>query len=226
MDKDKSSGSNLIREAEVAYRVAQDRGSGTIKQQGEWTVEDYMSFPDDIRVELIDGVIYDMTAPTKAHQTIAGEVYWQLVNCRREHDMECFPMIAPVDVQLDKNYKTIVQPDVLIVCPDPNIEDMDGRVCGPPAFILEVLSDSTRRKDTVIKLRKYKDAGCREYWIVDPKNKRVSVFDFEKADLPKEYGFDAVIPVGISDGLCEVDFSGIEDLLEDGRKAFGPMWTE
>ena len=135
-------------------------------------------------------------------------------------------MIAPVDVQLDKNNKTVVQPDVLIVCPDPNIEDMDGRVCGPPAFVLEVLSDSTRRKDTVIKLRKYKDAGCREYWIVDPKNNRVSVFDFVKADLPKEYGFDAVIPVGISDGLCEVDFSGMEDLLEDGRKAFGPMWTE
>lgn len=226
MDKDKRSGSDLIREAEVAYRVAQDRGSGDIKQQGDWTVEDYMSFPDDIRVELIDGVIYDMTAPTKAHQIIAGEVYRQLANCRLEHDMECFPFIAPVDVQPDKNDKTVVQPDVLIVCPDPNIEGMDGRVCGPPAFVLEVLSDSTRRKDTVIKLRKYKDAGCREYWIVDPNNKRVSVFDFEKADLPKEYGFDAVIPVGISDGLCEVDFSGMEDLLEDGRKAFGPMWTE
>ncbi len=226
MDKDKKREPDRVCEAEAVYSADTGQDVYSLKKQGEWTVEDYLALPDDIRVELIDGVIYDMTAPTKAHQLIAGEVYRQLANCRLEHDMECFPFIAPVDVQLDKNDKTVVQPDVLIVCPDPDVEDRDGRVYGPPAFVLEVLSDSTRRKDTVIKLRKYRNAGCREYWIVDPKNKRVSVFDFEKADLPTEFGFDDVIPVGISDGLCEVDFSGMEGLLEDGRRAFGPMWTE
>ena len=205
---------NKIREAEAAYATQNKYGIGADKKQGEWTVEDYFRIPDDIRVEIIDGVIYDMAAPTKAHQTIAGEIFWQLRNCRKEHGMPCVPMIAPVDVQLGEDGKTVVQPDVLIVC--------DGSF----DLVLEVISDSSRHKDTVIKLRKYRESGCREYWIVDPKSRKVMVFEFEKADLPKEYTFDDKIPVGISEGLCEVDFSTMEGLLEDGRRSCGPLWTE
>ena len=59
------------------------------KKQGEYTVEDYYALPDERRVELIDGVIYDMNSPTFVHQGVAGEVYLQIANFIRSSKGEC-----------------------------------------------------------------------------------------------------------------------------------------
>ena len=58
-----------------ASRVCEEALSYMTKKQGEYTVEDYFKIPDERRVELIDGVIYDMTAPFSVHQMIQGEIY-------------------------------------------------------------------------------------------------------------------------------------------------------
>ena len=80
---------------------------------------------------------------------------------------------------------------------------------------MEILSPSSRNKDMILKLYKYKNAGVREYWIVDPKNKTVIVHRLEDDDYkPEIYGFDAVIPIGISGGKCSIDFSRVERRLE------------
>lgn len=59
------------------------------------------------------------------------------------------------------------------------------------------------------KLNKYRFAGVEEYWIIDPENLHVIVYDLKKETSPDKYGFDALIPLGISEGKCTIDFSAI-----------------
>ena len=204
---------NYVRELALAYDAVVKK-----KKQGEYTIEDYYALPDERRAELIDGVIYDMTAPTGEHQIIAGEVYYQLMDCAEKYGMECMPFISPVDVQLDKDEKTMVQPDVIVVC-DPDL--MTKRVVyGAPEFVMEVLSPSTKDKDILIKLRKFKVAGCREVWIADPEKKTVTVYDFRSDKWPDIYTFGDTVPVAISEGRCSVDFTKVEKKITwmDGRR--------
>lgn len=200
----------------VLGRDTNDRGTFVLqeahslygaKRQGMYDLEDYYSTPDDIRVELIDGVIYDMTAPTSVHQIIEGYIYSKLLQHVLEKGGKCLPMISPLDVQLDCDNKTMVQPDVVIVCDRKKI--IDRCVYGAPDFIIEVLSQSTKKKDSVIKLNKYLNAGVREYWMIDPVKKAVIVYDFAHDEYPMLYGFDAKVPVGIWDGEIEIDFAEV-----------------
>lgn len=178
-----------------------------IKKQGEYTLEDYYKIPDDIRVELIDGVIYDMSSPTSVHQIIGGFIHSKMLQHVLDKKGICLPMIAPIDVQLDCDDKTMVEPDVVIVCDRDKI--INRCIYGAPDFIIEVLSKSTKKKDSVIKLNKYLNAGVREYWMIDPMKKKVIVYDFEHEEYPVIYGFDAKIPVGIWDGELVIDFAEV-----------------
>ena len=57
-----------------------------------------------------------MPAPTSSHQLITGFIYAQLFNHVTDNKGPCLPMISPVDVQLDCDDKTMVEPDILVVC--------------------------------------------------------------------------------------------------------------
>ena len=186
---------SAVRESASAY---------TAEKKRLFTLEDYLALPDDQRVELIDGVFYDMAAPTTIHQSIGGFIYKKFLDFVLANKGPCYPFISPVDVQLDEDDKTVVQPDVLVVC-DRN-KYKNGRVFGAPDFVMEVLSPSTRKKDMQLKLHKYGNAGVREYWIVDPKKKNIIQYDLENLDTPVIYGFDATVPVLIWEGKCSVDF--------------------
>ncbi len=177
------------------------------KRQGEYTIEDYYALPDEHRVELIDGVIYDMSSPTTVHQMIIGELFVELHSYVRKNKGRCIVVGAPLDTQIDCDDKTILQPDLMIICDRSKFQN--GRVYGAPDFVVEILSPSTRKKDMFIKLEKYKNAGVREYWIIDPKKKRVYVYEFEKESIPTLYTFEDKVPVGIFNGECEVDFMKI-----------------
>ena len=181
------------------------------KRQGEYTLDDYYQIPDDIRVELIDGVIYDMGAPTNTHQLISEIVCFKLFTHITTHKGHCIPLISPVDVQLDRDEKTMVQPDVLVVCDRDKV--INRCIYGAPDFIMEVLSPSSRYKDMNIKLNKYISAGVREYWIVDPSRKSILVYDLEHSQVPVIYGFDDKIPVHIWNGECEIDFREVYEYI-------------
>ncbi len=184
-------------------------------RQGTYTLKDYLALPDDIRVELIDGVFYDMSSPVNFHQFIAGEIHRVLATFLRKKKGPCMPFIAPADVQLDCDDKTIVQPDVFVVCNREKIPR--NRVIGAPDLVIEILSPSTRKKDITIKTAKYMNAGVREYWIVDPMRLKVLVYLFNDRNYENMYlyGFDQKVPVGIWNGECEVDFADIHDYLSD-----------
>ena len=106
---------------------------------------------------------------------------------------------APFDVKLSDQPLTIVQPDIMVIC---DKDKLDGKRCnGAPDFIIEIVSPSTSRMDYGIKLFKYRSAGVREYWIINPKTHTVNLFDFEHEKMSSQYSFDDIIPVCIYDDL-------------------------
>lgn len=187
-----------VREMEVPYLG---------KKQGEFTIEDYYAIPDDVRVELIDGVIYNMAAPTFEHQKLVTELAYIFKDYITKKQGRCEVLVSPIDVQLNCDDKTIVQPDVLILCDESKINKRC--IFGAPDLVVEILSPSTKKKDMSIKLAKYIEAGVREYWIVDPDKKKVIVYDWEQEEILKVYGFESKVPVGIFESKCEVDFAKI-----------------
>ncbi len=181
----------------------------------EYTIEDYLAWPEDERIELINGRIYMMSAPEVMHQVIDVHLGQKIANYIDDKGGDCIPLTAPVDVQLDCDDKTMVQPDMLILC---DLEKLNRkRIIGAPDFVLEILSPSTRSKDIVIKTEKYMTAGCREYWIVDPEGETVTVYDFENENFPIYYSFDDAVPVNIYDGDLTIDFKVLREKL---RKFF------
>ncbi|MBR5178364.1 MAG: Uma2 family endonuclease [Lachnospiraceae bacterium] len=173
------------------------------------TIDDYIALPEGTRVELIDGVFYDMAAPTTIHQRIDMLLVSAFESFIKNNKGKCVPFIAPTDVQLDRDNKTMVQPDALVVCDRDKITR--ERIVGAPDLVVEVLSESNWYHDMVLKRRKYQNAGVREYWVVVPDKLTVLVYDFENHPDPVEYTFSDKIPVGIWGGKCEVNFKEIYD---------------
>jgi len=152
------------------------------------TYGDYLGWPEDVRYELIDGIAYLMApAPTVRHQEIAGEVYFQLR--QKLEGSPCRVLIAPVDVLLpkadeaDARVDSVVQPDVLVVCDPGKIGEK--RVRGAPDFVVEVLSPATASHDMVIKRRLYERHGVREYWLIHPIDRVLTLYRLEGAEFGK-----------------------------------------
>lgn len=183
------------------------------KKQGEYTTEDYYALPDEQRAELIDGVIYDMSSPTFVHQQIAGEIYYQISNFIRENKGKCIPAVAPVDVCLDCDDKTMVQPDVLILCDKSKVRKWG--IMGAPEFVVEIISPSTKRKDCIKKLDKYMEAGVLEYWIIDTEQKKLLIYRFEQDVYPEIVGLEGEATVGIYGGKLKIDLRVIGELIVD-----------
>ena len=174
------------------------------------TLEQYEALPKDKRVEVFDGVIYDMSSPSQIHQTILTELLVTIHNYIKSKDGNCSVFPAPFDVKLSDSPLTIVQPDVMIIC---DKDKLDGKRCnGAPDFIIEIVSPNNPADDYIRKLYYYKNAGVREYWIVDPRRKTVTVNYFEKDILNIQYSFDSIIKVNIYEDLL-INFSEITDIL-------------
>lgn len=199
---DDSAFPDRIQEAMPAYHV---------KKQGEYTIDDYRALPDDVRAELIDGNLIFMDAPSYTHQDIMMEILFDIKLFIRDRKGPCKVMPSPLNVQLDKDDKTVVQPDILITC-DKEQRNEKG-IYGAPDFCLEIISPSTKRKDYGIKTAKYMNAGVHEYWIVDVQRETITTYFFEGEDYPTLYTFQDKVPVRIYDGELEIDFASIQERL-------------
>jgi Uma2 family endonuclease len=146
------------------------------------TYGDYLAWPEEVRYELIDGVAYAMSpAPTVSHQEVLLELSRQIDEALDES--ACRVLIAPLDVRLprgdeaDEAVDTVVQPDLLVVCDPARIDERGVR--GAPDWIIEVLSPATAAHDQVRKRDLYERAGVREYWLVHPTDRIVTVYRLE-----------------------------------------------
>ncbi len=180
-----------------------------LAQEKNYTIDDIYALPDGERAELIDGQIYYMAPPGRKHQDIAGELFGIIREYIKSKNGPCRPYIAPFAVFLNRNDTNYVEPDISVICTPDKLNDK-GCV-GAPDWIIEVVSPGSRRMDYFTKLFKYRTAGVREYWIVDPDKKRITVYDFESEDT-KDYTFSDTIKVGIYDDL-HINFSEVADLL-------------
>lgn len=176
------------------------------------SLEEYEALPEEIRAEVFEGQIYYMASPSQQHQTILTELLVTIRNYLRKKGGDCQVFPAPFDVKLSLRPLTIVQPDLMIVC---NKEQLDGKRCnGAPDFIIEIVSPGNPEDDYIRKLYYYKNAGVREYWIVDPRRKIITVNYFEGNMLTVQYSFEATVKVNIYDDLY-ISFSEIADLLNN-----------
>lgn len=179
-------------------------------QQKLVTLEQYEALPEDKRIEVFEGVVYDMASPSQVHQTISMELSNVIYNYIKSKKGSCRVFHAPFDVKLSDNPLTIVQPDIMVIC---DKDKLDGKRCnGAPDFIVEIVSPGNPADDYIRKLYYYKNYGVREYWIVDFRRKTITVNYFEGELFNIQYAFDAVIKVNIYEDLF-VDFSEIEDIL-------------
>ena len=163
-----------------------------------YTIDDIYALPEGERAELIDGQIYYMAPPSRKHQEIAGELFTSINNYIRAAGGSCKPYIAPFAVFLNEKDKNYVEPEIIVICV-PNKLNEKGCV-GAPDWIIEIVSPGSRRMDYNNKLFKYRTAGVREYWIVDPQKEWIMVYSFFNDDM-NEYSFTDDIPSGIYPGF-------------------------
>jgi Uma2 family endonuclease len=138
-----------------------------MKEKKGFCWNDYVKWGDDVRVEMLDGLVYMMGSPDEWHQWVAGNMYSQLVNFLE--GKQCTPYMAPFDVRLfpqeDGSDNTVFQPDVFVVCDKDKV--FGRKYCnGAPDFVIEVMSDSSRGRDLEDKKIWYSKAGVKEYWVV------------------------------------------------------------
>lgn len=180
-----------------------------LAQEKLYTIDDIYGLPEGRRAELVNGQIYYMALPTRKHQRIIGEIFAAIREYINTHNGSCEVDMAPFAVFLDKDDANYVEPDISVIC-DPN-KLTDKGCFGAPDWIIEIVSTSSRRMDYFTKLFKYRAAGVREYWIVDPDKKGIIAYDFQSEDI-KDYTFSDSVKAGIYDDLY-VNFSIIADLL-------------
>ena len=177
-----------------------------LKDPDHHTYGDYLAWDGDARYELIDGRAYLMApAPSLDHQDTAGEIFRQISNALADGPCRCF--IAPLDVRLpkgdedDERIDTVVQPDVLVVC-DPAKLDRRG-VRGAPDLVVEVLSPATASHDHQRKRQIYERAGVREYWLVHPADRMVSIYRREHGRFgkPEVDELTGETPIGVLPGV-------------------------
>lgn len=164
-----------------------------------YTTEDIEALPEGERAELIDGRIYYMASPNRAHQRMLGYLYRKIADYIDSHKGNCEVNLAPFAVYLNKDNRTYVEPDINVVC---DKEKLDDKGChGAPDWVIEIVSPGSKDMDYLRKLIKYNSAGVREYWIVDTSVACVTVYNFEK-ETKADYAFGEDVPAGIYDDLC------------------------
>jgi len=169
------------------------------KDDLHYTYSDYIKWEDDKRWELINGVPFLMSAPSRQHQSISRNLVVQLGVMLKGRPCEVFH--APFDVRLDADTSddTVVQPDIIVIC---DSDKLDATGCiGAPDFIIEILSPSTKTRDKNEKFDLYRRVGVKEYWIVEPETKKVFTHVFADSDnITRIYNETDSVPVFVLSG--------------------------
>ncbi len=168
----------------------------TQEQQEErrYTIKDIEALPEGERAELIDGKMYMMATPTLTHQELLGWLYFKIRLYISGKGGPCRVILSPFAVYIKDDEHNYVEPDVIVIC---DRDKLDEKGChGAPDWAIEIVSPSSRTMDYIRKCSLYEAAGVREYWIVDPKERRILVYDFERG-TSAQHSFAEQVKAGI-----------------------------
>lgn len=198
-------------ESPVSNEVVMEMAESYTAWPRKATYEEFLEIWENTedRYEYIDGEIYLLSSPKTAHQQALSELHGFMYNWFK--GKKCTPMLAPYDITLKRNADNIniVQPDLMVICDlEENLNEKNYYM-GVPSLMVEILSESSRGKDAVKKLDLYMSTGVREYWIVNPFSKEVSVFLFENLDVAKNVTFKN------DEKLTSFIFEGLEISLKE-----------
>ena len=189
-------------------------GTSALKLDARYTYKDYSSWPEDERWELIDGIAYAKAAPSQSHQSLLLKLARQLGSYL--DGKPCKVFIAPFSVRLnaDTGDDTVVEPDILVVC---DKSKLDGKgVVGAPDMVIEILSPSTAKYDRDAKFKLYLRSGVKEYCIVDPDLKLLTVHILHEVGyVSRSYNDqDTAVPVEVLDD-CTINLVDVFEVLDD-----------
>lgn len=193
-------------------------GSSKKTTDKRFSYADYLKWNNDERWEIIDGLAYSMSpAPLPLHQQILAQLVTELSLYFRNKKCVVYP--APFDVRLTKAKKRndqifdVVQPDISVVCDENKIDDKG--CLGSPDLVIEILSPSTASRDHILKRALYETNGVKEYWLVDPVHRIVTVYQLTENN---KFG-----PVQYYDDQCKIDVSIFAELQIDLAQVFPPL---
>jgi Uma2 family endonuclease len=145
--------------------------------QGAWDESDYLALSTNHLVEFSDGVVEVLPMPTMPHQLIVQYLSNLLLAFTSPRGLGRV-LFAPLRVRLRENkYR---EPDIVFMLAE-HAARMGRRYWDGADLVVEVVSDNPddRERDLVVKRREYAEAGIREYWIVDPRDRRVTVLKLD-----------------------------------------------
>lgn len=191
----------------IVLKILTRRDVFMVIQGGKgYTVDDILALPEGERAELIDGEMFMMASPTRTHQRILGWMHVTIYNHIKSKKGKCQVYLAPFAVFLKNDNKNYVEPDVLVSCKD---ERVDEQGChGAPDWAIEIVSPSSVTMDYKRKAKAYREAGVREYWIIDSQKEKTTVYLFgdDGTEEKTEYTFTDVIRSTVVEGL-DVDMN-------------------
>lgn len=176
-----------------------------LPKEREYTTDDIYALPDGQRAELIDGQIYMMAPPRRIHQELVSQFTKIIGQYIDAHGGRCKVYPAPFAVFLNADDKNYVEPDISVICDNGKLDEYGCN--GAPDWVIEVTSPSDSNRDYGIKLFKYRTAGVREYWVVNPQKKTVTVFDLEKEEKSDQYSFE--------DNICSCIYEDLNLCISD-----------
>lgn len=170
-----------------------------IKGGKGYTVADIEALPDGERAELIDGEMFMLATPATIHQRLLVELCFEIKSYIRKNKGNCEFLPAPFSVYIKKDNRNYVEPDISVIC---HGDRLDEKGCqGAPDWVIEIVSPSSRKMDYVRKPLLYQEAGVQEYWIIDPKQETVTIYEQDKWAAPVCHPFTKEIKVGIYENL-------------------------
>lgn len=176
---------------------------------------DYLSWTGDETFEIINGIPYNMSpSPSTKHQQVSMNLSYQLMDFFK--DKNCHVFAAPFDVRLLAEEKSddevfhVVQPDLSVICDE---HKLDKKGCvGSPDLIIEIISPSSAKMDRMRKRDLYEKALVKEYWIVDPQNELIEIYN-----LNQENHYGKPLFFSLEDTVESIFF---HELKIDGKEIF------
>lgn len=168
----------------VCGTILSPMSTASAKKKERFTWDDYRTWPDDERWEIIGGEAFAMSpAPATRHQLLVARLTSAFEVFLRGKKCQVYP--SPVDLKLSD--EDVVQPDLLVVCEQEKVKPT--HIEGPPTLVIEILSPSTELMDRGRKLDLYAASGVKEVWLVAPYPSLIEIFVLDGGDYRRAHAF-------------------------------------